>query len=69
MPLSWCPPKDWQCTKVSVHLQPTYKLPADRFSLVEVPGELAEHVITSLQGVRFRGRSVVVRLDKAGNAV
>ena len=42
---------------------------ADRFSLVEVPGELAEHVITSLQGVRFRGRSVVVRLDKAGNAV
>ncbi len=42
---------------------------ADRFSLVEVPGELAEHVISSLQGVRFRGRSVVVRLDKAGSAV
>ena len=42
---------------------------ADRFSLVEVPGELADHVVTSLQGVRFRGRSVVVRLDKAGTAI
>ena len=42
---------------------------ADRFCLVEVPGELADHVVSSLQGVRFRGRSVVVRLDKAGTAV
>jgi ATP-dependent RNA helicase DeaD len=37
---------------------------AERFSLVEVPGELTDYVIDALQGVRFRGRPVVVRRDR-----
>ncbi|HET6575250.1 MAG TPA: DEAD/DEAH box helicase [Fimbriiglobus sp.] len=37
---------------------------SERHSVVEVPGELAEQVIDSLQGVRIRGRKVVVRHDR-----
>ena len=37
---------------------------SERFSVVEVPGELADQVIDSLQGVRIRGRKVVVRHDR-----
>jgi ATP-dependent RNA helicase DeaD len=39
----------------------------DRFSLVDVPGQLAEYVVTALNGVRFNGRSVAVRLDREGS--
>ena len=39
---------------------------AERFSLVEVPGELADHVIESLQGLRLKGRPVPVRRDRVG---
>jgi ATP-dependent RNA helicase DeaD len=37
---------------------------SERFSVVEVPGELADQVIDSLQGVRIRGRKVIVRHDR-----
>ena len=37
----------------------------DRFCVVEVPGEVADHVIDSLQGARFGNRKVVVRRDRA----
>jgi len=37
---------------------------AERFSLVEVPGELADHVVESLQGLRLNGRQVLVRRDR-----
>jgi ATP-dependent RNA helicase DeaD len=37
---------------------------SERHSVVEVPGELADQVIDSLQGVRIRGRKVVVRHDR-----
>ena len=37
---------------------------ADRFSLVEVPEEVADYVIESLQGTRIRGRKVMVRRDR-----
>ena len=37
---------------------------ADRFSLVEVPDEVADYVVESLNGARVRGRKVVVRRDK-----
>jgi ATP-dependent RNA helicase DeaD len=37
---------------------------ADRFSLVEVPDDAAEHVIRSLRGTTIRGRRVVVRFDR-----
>lgn len=40
---------------------------ADRFCLVDVPGQLAEYVVTALNGVRFNGRSVPVRLDREGS--
>jgi ATP-dependent RNA helicase DeaD len=33
----------------------------DRFSSVEVPGEVADHVVESLQGIRLRGRKVAAR--------
>ncbi len=36
----------------------------DRFALVEVPGELADYVVESLQGMRIRGRRVNVRADR-----
>jgi ATP-dependent RNA helicase DeaD len=35
----------------------------DRFSLVEVPADQAEHVIRALRGTTLRGRKVVVRRD------
>jgi ATP-dependent RNA helicase DeaD len=38
---------------------------AERFSLVEVPGELVEDVVERLDGVRIRGRKVTVRPDRA----
>jgi len=37
---------------------------ADRFSLVDVPDEAADHVIESLDGSRIRGRKVHVRRDR-----
>jgi ATP-dependent RNA helicase DeaD len=37
---------------------------AERFALVEVPEEVAEYVIDSLQGARIRGRRVTVRRDR-----
>jgi len=36
----------------------------DRFSLVDVPEDAAEHVIESLNGARLRGRKVNVRMDR-----
>lgn len=39
---------------------------ADRFSLVEVPGELIEYAVDALQGVRLKGRTVPVRKDRSG---
>ena len=38
----------------------------DRFSLVEVPEEAAEHVIESLRAARIKGRKVTVRRDRTG---
>lgn len=37
---------------------------AERFSVVEVPEDAAEHVIESLNGARLRGRRVNVRRDR-----
>jgi len=37
---------------------------ADRFSLVEVPGESAEAVIEALRSTKLRGRKVVVRRER-----
>jgi ATP-dependent RNA helicase DeaD len=36
----------------------------DRFSLVDVPEEAADHVIESLNGARIRGRKIHVRRDR-----
>lgn len=36
----------------------------DRFTLVEVPSELAEYTVEAMQGVRIRGRKVNVRPDR-----
>ena len=38
---------------------------AERFCVVEVPGEAADHVIEVMQEVRFCGRKTIVRLDRA----
>ncbi|WP_165249880.1 DEAD/DEAH box helicase [Paludisphaera soli] len=38
---------------------------ADRFSLVEVPSELADSVIDALRGSRIKGRSVIVRRERS----
>jgi ATP-dependent RNA helicase DeaD len=40
---------------------------ADRFSLVEVPEEVADYVIESLTGARIRGVKVHVRRDRRGD--
>ena len=40
---------------------------ADRFSLVEVPEDLADVVITALRGSRIKGRSVTVRRERSNN--
>jgi ATP-dependent RNA helicase DeaD len=39
----------------------------ERFSVVEVPEDAAEHVIESLNGARLRGRRVTVRRDRQGD--
>lgn len=39
---------------------------SDRFTLAEVDESIAEQVIDALQGVRFKGRTVTVRLDNGG---
>jgi ATP-dependent RNA helicase DeaD len=36
----------------------------DRFSIVEIPEDAAEHVIESLNGARLRGRRINVRRDR-----
>ena len=38
---------------------------AERFTLVDVPNEVADYAIESLQGVRIRGRKLAVRRDRA----
>ena len=35
------------------------------FSLVEVPEESANQVISAMKGVKIRGKSVIVRRDRA----
>jgi ATP-dependent RNA helicase DeaD len=40
---------------------------ADRFSLVEVPEDLADTVIAALRNTRIKGRSVTVRRERAQN--
>ncbi len=40
---------------------------ADRFSLVEVPEDLADAVISALRGSRIKGRSVTVRRERSNN--
>jgi ATP-dependent RNA helicase DeaD len=37
---------------------------ADRFSLVEVPGDQVEEVIQALRGASIRGKRVLVRRDR-----
>lgn len=37
---------------------------AERFTIVEVESELAEQVVEALQGIRYKGRNVTVKLDK-----
>jgi len=39
---------------------------ADRFSLVEVPGDAADSVIRALKGTTMRGKRVMVRRDREG---
>ena len=38
---------------------------ADRFSLVEVSGEVVDRVIAALRGATIKGKRLTVRLDKA----
>jgi ATP-dependent RNA helicase DeaD len=37
---------------------------ADRFSIVEVPGDSADTIIRALRGTTLRGKKVMVRLDR-----
>jgi len=37
---------------------------ADRFSLVEVPEEIADEVISALRGTTIKGKRVMVRRDR-----
>ena len=37
---------------------------SERFSIVEVPEEIADYVIESVNGTRIRGRKVAVRRDR-----
>ncbi len=39
----------------------------ERFSLVDVPGGIADYVVSTLNGVRMNGKSVTVRLDRGGS--
>jgi ATP-dependent RNA helicase DeaD len=41
---------------------------ADRFSLVEVPEEVADDVIEALVATKLRGQKVTVRRDRAAGA-
>ena len=41
---------------------------ADRFSLVEVPDEVADDVIEALAATKLRGQKVVVRRDRDAGA-
>jgi ATP-dependent RNA helicase DeaD len=38
----------------------------DRFCVVDVPGEVSDFVVSTLNGMRFNGKPVPVRLDRAG---
>jgi ATP-dependent RNA helicase DeaD len=40
---------------------------SDRFSLVDVPGGIADYVVSTLNGVRMNGKPVTVRLDRGGS--
>ena len=40
---------------------------ADQFSVVEVPGETADDIITALSGTTIRGKPVTVRRDRGGH--
>jgi ATP-dependent RNA helicase DeaD len=42
---------------------------AERFTLVDVPAEVTDYAVESLNGIRFRGRKVSVRRDRALNGV
>ena len=42
---------------------------AERFSLVDVPDEVADQAIEALQGIRLKGRKVMVRRDRAMGSV
>jgi ATP-dependent RNA helicase DeaD len=37
---------------------------ADRFSLVEVPEEIADEIISALRGTTIKGKRVMVRRDR-----
>jgi len=39
---------------------------ADRFSLVEVPAEIADDIVDVLRGTMIRGKKVLVRRDREG---
>jgi ATP-dependent RNA helicase DeaD len=39
----------------------------DRFSLVDVPGGIAEYVVSTLNGMRMNGKPVTVRVDRGGS--
>ena len=41
---------------------------AERFTLVEVPGAIADNIVEAMQGLRIRGRRVVVRNDRMAPA-
>ncbi len=41
----------------------------DRFSLVEVPTDMAAYVVEAMQGTRIRGRKVNVRADRGPKAI
>ena len=42
---------------------------AERFTLVDVPGEVSDFAIESLSGIRLRGRKVTARRDRAVGGV
>ena len=39
---------------------------SDRFATVEVPKDLAAHIVTKLQATTIKGKKLLVKLDKAG---
>lgn len=40
---------------------------ADSFSLVEVPGELADEIVTAMKGASLRGQKITIRRERAGH--